>query len=339
MLRDDLLTGVRLWGVRRVRLAPLVIAAVAIAGFTFLWMWNWLVALLVVGGAGFAVVGGRSRPGADETQSPAPRKGWAFGGELFAFRSVSEVLDRAPREIAQRLSTRYREGQTVEMVLWIIAKDGTGKPWTLVQDRFGDPVPSVTASAVGEVPGACDPYLEAQRLSLAETGMALADVVVVGWGTDASLDARRDVILVIGQTNASAEELGSHGYRDPNRRSHLVEIHPDSLARSLGSVDARRWQAAAVRGAASCLELLYPGSVPLLEELVRELWRNRRMFSRLGRLTERTEERDLSAVVHPVVLKVVDGGLSEETEKRAPVPIDRALSWERTVRAIPTRYS
>ncbi|MGI9647154.1 MAG: hypothetical protein ACR2OI_01400 [Acidimicrobiia bacterium] len=337
MLRDELLTGVRLWGVRRVRIAPLVMTAAAVGGFAFLWMWNWLVALLVVAGVGFALLGGRSDRETGEAQSPG--EGWAFGGERFAFRSVSEVIDRSPREIAQRLSTRYREGQTIEMVLWIIAKDGMGKPWTLVQDRFGDPVPSVTASAVGEVPGACDPYLEAQRLSLGETGMALADVVVVGWGTDSSLDARRDAILVIGQTNASAEELGTHGYRDPDRRSHLVEMHPDSLARSLGNVDARRWQAAAVRGAARCLELLYPGSGPLLEELVTEPWRNRRMFSRLGRLTERTEETDLSGVVHPVVLKVVDGGLSEETEERAPIPLERALSWEGTVRAIPTRYS
>lgn len=337
MLRDELLTGVRLWGVRRVRITPLLAAAAAIGGFTFLWMWNWPVALLAVGGAGFALLGGLSNRGEEEAQTPG--EGWAFGGERFAFRSVSEVVDRAPREIARRLSTRYREDQSVEMVLWIIAKDGTGKPWTLVQDRFGDPIPSVTASAVGEVPGACDPYLEAQRLSLAEIGMALADVVVIGWGTDTSLDTRRDTIIVIGQTNASAEELGTHGYGDSDRRSHLVEMHPDSLARSLGSVDARRWQAAAVRGAARCLELLYPGSGPLLEELVTEPWRNRRMFSRLGRLTERTEERELNEVVHPVVLKVVDGGLSEETEVRPPIPIDRALSWERTVRAIPTRYS
>jgi len=336
VLRDDLLTGVRLWGVRRVRIGPVLLAAAAVGGFGFLWMWNWVVALLATGGIGFAVFDGRREAA---TESVATSEGWAFGGEQFAFRSVSEVLDRSPREIASRLSTRYCEGQTVEMVLWVIAKDGTGRPWTLVQDRFGDAVPSVTASAVGVVPGACDPYLEAQRLSLAETGLALADVIVVGWGTDTSLDARRDTILVIGQTNAGAEELGTHAYGDPGRRSHLVEMHPDSLARSLSSVDARRWQAAAVRGAARCLALLYPGSGPLLEELVTDPWRNRRMFGRLGRLTERTGDAAPSDVVHPVVLKVVDGGLSEETEVRSPIPIERALSWEGTVRAIPTRYN
>ena len=337
MLRDDLLTGVRLWGVRRVRIGPAALVAAAVAGFGLLWMWNWVAALVVAAGIGSAAV--RGRAGGEAADPQAAGEGWAYGGERFAFRSVSEVLDRSPREIVQRLSARYRPGQAVEMVLWIIAKDGTGKPWTLVQDRFGDPVPSITATAVGNVPGACDPYLEAQRLSLSETGLALADVVVVGWGADSSLDTSRDTILVIGQTNASADELGTHAYGDPNRRSHLVEVHPDSLARSLGSVDARRWQAAAVRGAARCMELLYPGSGPLLEELVTDPWRNRRMFSRLGRLTERAEDRDLMPVVHPVVLKVVDGGLSEETEERVPIPVDRALSWESTVRAIPIRYS
>ena len=103
MLRDELLTGVRLWGVRRVRITPLLAAAAAIGGFTFLWMWNWPVALLAVGGAGFALLGGLSNRGEEEAQTPG--EGWAFGGERFAFRSVSEVVDRAPREIARRLST------------------------------------------------------------------------------------------------------------------------------------------------------------------------------------------------------------------------------------------
>jgi hypothetical protein len=303
-------------------------------------LWDWRMAAVVLGAAvvaAAALVHHVRAP--EETLEPAG-EGWAFGGERIAFRLVSEVLDRKPREIAERLAARYRPGQLVEMVLWVVATDRTGQPWTLVQDRFGDDVPSVTASAVGLVPGACDPYLEAQRLSLSETGLALADVLVVGWGTDTSLDARRDVIIVIGQTSVGVEQLGSHAYEGGERRSHLVELHPDSVARSLASVDARRWQGAAVRGLVQCLEVLYPGSGPLVEENVVEPWRSRRMFSRLGRLTEGAGDRD-EVVVSPVVLKVIDGGLTEEREEREvrkPIAVDRALSWEATSRAVPTRY-
>lgn len=338
MIRENLLTGVRLWGVRRVPTATAGSALLVVLGVVLLWFWNWMAALA----AAFAV-GASLRRHADRAANepaPHPRTSWMFGGERLPYRSVSEVLDARPREIMQRLAARYRPGETVELVLWVVARDGTGQPWTLVQDRFGGPVPSVTASAVGMVAGACDPYLEAQRLSLSEIGLALSDVIVIGWGTDRSLDAARDTIIVVGQTTVGAEELGSVAYPGDNRRSHLVELHPDSVARSLTSVDARRWQAAAVRGLVRCIEMLYPGSGPLLGELVADPWRNKRMFTRLGRLTDApADDGEQTPVVHPVVLKVVDGGLTEAVEERTVTPIRRALSWENTSRPIPTRYA
>lgn len=345
MLRDNLLTGFKLWGVRRVQSRTALLVAGSIAAFGLLGLWSWRVGAIIAGGLLVAVVYYTQLREAP-AESPAPTgDGWIFGGERFAYRSVSEVVDRRPREITERLAARYRPGQTVEMVLWIVAKDGTGQPWTLVQDRFAASLPSITASAVGEVPGACDPYLEAQRLALSETGLALVDVLVLGWGTDSSLDARRDVIVVVGHTSVGAEKLGSHIYEGGRRRSHLVELHPNSVCRSLGSVDARRWQAAAVRGLVQTMEVLYPGAGPLLEEMVEEPWRSRRIFARLGRLTEGGEDRTLH-VVNPVVLKVVDGGLVTEPEVRQAPELpaqgtqehDRALSWEATARAVPTRY-
>jgi hypothetical protein len=332
------------------------VVAGAVAAVALLGAWNVRAGFVAVGAMAAAVAVMRNRSIPPEEMTALGGEGWAFAGERIAFRPVSEVLDRRPREIAERLAARYRAGFPVEMILWVVATDGTGQPWTIVQDRFGDAVPSFTASAVGVVPGACDPYLEAQRLSLTETGLALADVLVVGWGVDTSLDARRDVIIVIGRASAGVEQLGSHGYEGGGRRSHLVELHPDSVARSLASVDARRWQAGAVRGLVQCLEVLYPGSGPLLEELVADPWRSRRMFTRLGRLTggPESEERQPGPVAEPalheeapplepvvrdpVVLKVIDGGLSEEVEVRKPIPHDRALSWEGTSRAVPTRY-
>jgi len=337
VLRDSLLTGFKVWGVRRVQLRSIAGIAAGVAVLGVIGIWSWRAAAIAAGAAVTAVVVLKHQTRAPQEISEPTGEGWAFAGERIAFRPVSEVLDRKPRETAERLAARYRPGQVVEMVLWIVAIDGTGQPWTLVQDRFGDTVPSVTASAVGVVPGACDPYLEAQRLSLKETGLALADVLVVGWGTDTSLDTRRDVIMVIGQTSVGVDRLGSHMYEGGLRRSHLVELHPDSVARSLTSVDARRWQAAAIRGLVRCVEVLYPGAGPLIEELAAEPWRSRRMFSRLGRLTEGAGERE-QLVVNPVVLKVVDGGLTEEIEVRAPIPHYRALSWEGTARAVPTRY-
>lgn len=347
MLRDSLLTGFKLWGVRRVQVRTVAAIATGVAVLGGIGVWSWRAAAMAVAAAVVAVAVLRHQTPAPGEISEPTGEGWVFAGERIGFRSVSEVLDRKPREIAERLAARYRPGQAVEMVLWVVTTDRTGQPWTMVQDRFGDTVPSVTATAVGVVPGACDPYLEAQRLSLNETGLALADVLVVGWGTDTSLDRRRDVIMVIGQTSVGVERLGSHSYEGGDRRSHLVELHPDSVARSLTSVDARRWQAGAVRGLVRCLEVLYPGAGPLVEELTVEPWRNRRMFSRLGRLTEGAGEREERVegeerVVSPVVLKVVNGGLSEELEERAPVRIPmphyRAISWEGSARAIPTRY-
>ncbi len=338
MLRDSLLTGFRIWGVRRIQARTVLVVGGSFALIVFLGFWIWRVALIAVGALLVGIAYVKQRLGtAEEIPDPAGH-GWVFGGERFAFRSVSEVIDRRPREITERLAARYRPDQTVEMVLWLVANDGTGQPWTLVQDRFADPLPSITASAVGVVPGACDPYLEAQRLSLNETGLALADVLIVGWGTDSSLDSRRDVIVVIGRTSVGAEKLGSHMYEGGGRRSHLVELHPDSVARSLGSVDARRWQAAAVRGMVRTMEVLYPGSGALLEEMVADPWRNRRMFTRLGRLTEGGEDQQ-PMVVNPVVLKVVNGGVVEEPELRGPIDHDRALNWEWSSRAVPTRYS
>ena len=337
-MRDNLLTGVRVWGVRRVPARNLAVLAGAAAALGLALVWNWSFVLGAVVAAALAYAARSERGLEMPTEAGGP--GWVFGGERLAFRPVSEVLDLKPGEIAERLAARYGPSDRVDLVLWMVAWDKTGKPWTLVQDRFGDDLAPITATAVAEVPGACDPYLEAQRLSLAETGFALVDVVVIGWGPDSSLAGPRDALLVIGRTGAGAEELGSHRYEGGGRVSHLVELHPDSVARSLGNVDARRWHAAAVRGLVRCMELLYPGAGALLEELVAEPWRSRRMFRRLDRLTTVPVEEEEPVIVPPVVLKVVDGGLTEEVEERIVLPrIDRALSWERSGRTVPTRYA
>lgn len=330
-----------MWGVRRVPARNLAVlaGAAAVLGLAIVWNWSFVLGAVVAAAVVYAARPERGLESADEVGG----SGWAFGGERLAFRPVSEVLDLRPGEIADRLAARYGPSDRVDLVLWLVAWDKTGKPWTLVQDRFGDDLAPITATAVAEVPGACDPYLEAQRLSLSETGFALVDVVVIGWGTDSSLGGTRDALLVIGRTGAGAEELGSHQYEGGGRVSHLVELHPDSVARSLGNVDARRWHAAAVRGLVRCTEMLYPGAGSLLDELVAGPWRNRRMFRRLDRLTTvivADDSAEAPTVVPPVVLKVVDGGLTEEVEDRVLMPrIDRALSWERSGRTVPTRYA
>ena len=334
VLRESLLTGLKLWGVRRVQVRTIAGVVGGVLLVALLGLFNWVAGVVALAGLGAAALLQRRQPVATPTEPVGP--GWAFGGERLPFRSISEVLELKPREVVRRLAARYRPEHQVEMVLWLVASDGTGQPWTLVQDRFGGQVPSITASAVGLVDGACDPYLEAQRLARTETGVALSDVVVIGWGTDSSLDARRDVILVIGRTDAATALLSTHTYEGGGRRSHMVQLHPDSVSRSLTTVDARRWQAGAIRGLVSTLDVLYPGSGPLLEELVAEPWRVRRMFGRVGRLTDHPAETDVE--VGPVVLKVVDGEITEEPEYREPIKHDRALNWEGTSRAIPTRY-
>lgn len=334
VLRESLLTGVKLWGVRRIQVRTVALAVGSVLLVSLLGFIHW-----AAGVAGLTAIGGtlllQRRPVSSNHVEPAG-EGWMFAGERLPFRPVSEVVEDRPRHIMRRLAARYQASHEVELLLWVVINDGTGKPWTLVQDRYGGNPPSVTASAVGRMAGSDDPYLQAQRLARAELGVPLSDVVVAGWGTDSSLDTHRDVIIVVGQTDADTSMLADHRYEGSGRRSHLVELHPDSVARSLGSVDARRWQAGAVRGLVHTLDLLYPGTGPLLEDLVVDPWRMRRMFGRVGRLTEHPAES--SSQAGPVVLKVIDGEVVQEPEVREPIRHDRALNWEATPRALPTRY-
>ncbi len=61
------------------------------------------------------------------------------------------------------------------------------------------------------------------------------------------------------------------------------------------------------------------------------------MFTRVGRLTDHPRDIEMPGT-GPVVLKVVRGEITEETEVREPIRQDRTLSWEGTPRNLPTRY-
>ena len=56
MLRDNLLTGFKLWGVRRVQSRTALIIAGSIVAFGLLGLWSWRVGAIMAGGLLVAVV-------------------------------------------------------------------------------------------------------------------------------------------------------------------------------------------------------------------------------------------------------------------------------------------
>ena len=332
MQRRRLLTGIRLWGVRRVQVATVVRAVVGAALLAVLFLWHWFAGAVTVVAAGIAYVVSRLLDPSPLPYRPGGR-GWFFGGELLAFAELGVIDLPRQRQVIDKLADEYRNGEEVELLVWVTTTDQTGQLWTLVQDQFGFATPTVTASTVKQVPGACDPYIEAENLVVAEFGVPLVDVTVVGWGLDWSRDVAVDVILVVGHTQAPA---GSFAPTADNRSWQLVELHPDAVARALTRFDPARWRASAVWGLASCLELAHAGGRALLEELVPEPWRSRGMFSRLAQLASVRAEQPPSLVVDPVVMSVDHGAISERRQTR-PRPA-RALAWERPDQRIPTRY-
>ena len=330
MQRGRLFAGIRLWGVRRNQAASIVGAILGAALLAVLFMWQWVIGAVTIGAAGIVYFDSRLL----NTQAPwrPPGSGWFFGGELLAYAALGAIRHPRQRQVIDQLAGEYKKGETVELLVWVTSTDQTGQRWTLVQDQYGLANPMVTASVVGQIPGACDPYVEAAQLVMSEIGVRLEDVTVLGWGLDWSGHMSRDVIVVIGQTRAPAFT--------PTRESRswqLVELHPDSVARTLTRFDARRWQAAAVWGLAACLDLDDPKGRTLLEASVVDSWKSKRMFKRLDRLTEGVSvDPPPTLVVDPVVVSAEHGVVAERRPTRPRAT--RALAWERPTQRIPTRY-
>lgn len=333
MLRERLLTGIRLWGVRRIQAATIARALAGTILLAVLFLWHWIAGAVTIGAAGVVYIDSRFLYKIQDRSMP-PGRGWFFGGEWLPLTRLGVTGHLRRRQVIDELAGVYANGETVELLVWVTTTDRTGQQWTLVQKQFGDAIPSITASAVAKIAGACDPYVEAEQLVMAEIGVPLYNVKVIGWGVDGSLNTIRDTVVVVGETQAPA---GSFALAGDNRSWHLVELHPDPVARALTKFDAGRWQAAAVWGLTACLDMSYPNARPLLEELVAEPWRNRMMFSRVGRLTESvTSGGPPRPMVDPVVMSVDHGKITERRQPR-PRPT-RALAWERPTQRTPTRY-
>lgn len=331
MQRGGLLTGIRLWGVRRIQVATIGRVLVGVALLVALLMWHWIAGAVTIGAVG--IVHSRSRL-LHPAQAPRPSgRGWFFAGELLAYAGLGVVGHPRQRDVIEQLASAYDKGETVELLVWVTTADRTEQTWTLIQDKFT--ASTVTASAVGQVSGACDPYFEAEQLVMSEIGVALHDVTVIGWGLDWSLDRTRDVIVATGHTDVPA---GSFTPIGKESSWHLVELHPESVARSLTRVEPDKWQASAVFGLVTCLEQAYPKARALVEELVTEQWKMRTMFARLGRITRSPSVRAPELVVDPVVMSVEHGMVRERRQSRPRTRPNRVLSWERTSRRTPTRY-
>lgn len=344
-MRDSLLTGFKLWGVRRIERASVMQVAAGVTILVLLSAWHLYAGAVTALVAGIAY--GRSRHRQARERRPIRRgRGWWFAGQRLRLAPFTEAHRMTTEEVIAARSDK----PDADLILWVIANDGTGEPWIRAQENPG---PILTATVTGPIGPGADPYLEAQRLALKGAGVSLADIAVVGWGIDFSGEYPRQVVVAVGHTTAGTNALRNQS-RDGPSRYQLVEVHPDSVARVLTTVAPGAWEAAAVRGLVAALEIVHPTGRALLEEKVEEKWRLRMMFDRLNRLTASAEERERSRreeephrdPAKVVVLKAVDGVVQHVEERLSQVSHanwgsgrpSRSLSWESTSRTIPNRY-
>ncbi len=178
--------------------------------------------------------------------------------------------------------------------------------------------------------------MESEQIAAVEMGIEVHAVNVIGWGIDWSQSRAVDVLVVWAETQAPA---GSFTPAASDRSWRLVELHPDPIATILTRFDVGHWQAAAVWSLSALLDRVYPTSQSVLEELVFEPWKTKRMFTRLGRLTSSMGDPEPQSS-DPVVLAVENGSVIQRRQARPrprPRP-NRALSWEAVTRRTPTRY-
>lgn len=334
MQRERLVTGIRIWGVRRIQAATIARAWLGTLLVVLSFMWHWFAGAVTIGAVGIAFAVSRlSRP--SEDQRPRGLRGWSFGGQVFAFARLGVIDPARQRQVIDALH-EYHNGETIELLVWVTARDEAGNRWALVQEDFASTPPRVTASVASRVPRASDPFIEAEQLAAAAIGIEVDEVSLIGWGIDWSQSRAVDVLVAVAQTRAPA---GSFTPGGSDRSWRLVELHPDPIAGILTRFDAARWQAAAVWSLAALLDGVHPGTQLLLEELVYEPWKSKQMFSRLGRLTATIADPE-SQSSDPVVLEVDNGSVIQRRQARPrphPRP-NRALSWEIPDRRTPTRY-
>ena len=101
------MTGIRLWGVRRVQVATVVRAVVGVAMLAVLFLWHWFAGAVTVGAAGIAYIVSRLLDPSPVPHRPGGR-GWFFGGELLAYAELGVIDLPRQRQVIDRLAETVR---------------------------------------------------------------------------------------------------------------------------------------------------------------------------------------------------------------------------------------
>jgi len=181
-----------------------------------------------------------------------------------------------------------------------------------------------------------DPYAVIQRNLASSLDVATVHSRLLRSGRD---DVGEVAVFVV-EGSLDARQMSELELDDAE--AIFVEVHPDTVARTMARTAAEEWSGTAVLGLVALVEDYYPASGPLIEGFVEEGWRTARQFGRLDKLTDREHEvRDPSALrvpsppLSPVVV-ATEGG--DVVEVRRRYPTDQVLNWEAPSRAVPNRY-
>lgn len=296
---------------------------------------KWLLAFLVLAGAGAGLVYGGGDPatvggiaGAVLVGLVMARPLAALGRRLFmrspSWRSRTDSLEFAdadlgfrvegtagklsPRELPGAIADsggRFAGGE-ISLELWVVATDERGQAWTVAQEVREQPAGRVewTSSVDAEFGlvdvdsfGRPDPYRAAHRLVKQTFDIPTVDVEVVAWGREQHVSGTRDTVVAFARVSIGAEELAGFEYRGNRwqRVAHLVTLDLDGVAKTLGWGHPLQWRGGSALGLLEVLEVSEPGAWPALERLMAPRWHEKGMFVRLEREAERVTERAIAA--------------------------------------------
>jgi hypothetical protein len=241
-------------------------------------------------------------------QESAP---FALAGAPCGFVASWHAPDEAPGVVRGAIDRLLGEapGEDAHLSLWLVARDATGAPWTVVQEvRAPDTLVrnAWTASVDGVMglgdlggSGRLDAYHAAHRLAESRHQATLGTVTFVAWGRDHHPDLSRTTLVGFAETSLSMEQLRDRIALDKEGSSlaHLVALTPAGVTEALGWGQPHRWFGSGIVGLMDLLERFHPGTWLDVDRDLRRRWQVRRMF---GRLEAEVERARLAVKLAPV---------------------------------------
>ena len=222
-----------------------------------------------------------------------------FAGASLRFVVGADTTAASPSEVPVTIQRHLDASVPIDLILWLVATDSEGRPWTLVQEQ-GE-TDSITRSyltasidaaityADRDPMGNLDPYRTAHRAAKAELDVPLAQIDFVAWGRDLHPFGSRTVVLAIAGTSVPAERLAGHRYPEGDgfRRSWLTRLTPEGVTQALSSGHPDAWCGSAVYGLIEALDRYHRGSWAVVERDLAPRWREKTFFARVEKEVER----------------------------------------------------